>query len=124
MISIAQISSLARAFLPTNSPWIQKIEQAQQLASKFSASPDGVRDLMSQLGKSQEDIRQAISMLDNPMISGFINKLSPDLTSKLRNAGLQITSDTKNTLTNSTLNLTSSNSGDSLSVLRDKLNNL
>lgn len=90
MINLSQITNLARTFLPPNSPWLDKINQAQQLASTFSHSPQGVKDLMRQFGKSQEDINKAINMLNNPFIANIVNKISPNMVATLRDAGAQI----------------------------------
>lgn len=96
MISIAQIAGMARMFLPSNSPWLARIEQAQKMAENFRQSPDGVRDLMRQLGKGREDLQKAVAMLDNSRLSGMLNRFSPGLADSLREAGRQLGNDQNN----------------------------
>jgi hypothetical protein len=90
-MNIAQIASAARMLLPKGSPWLDKIDKAQQLAGQFSSSPDGVRQLMQQMGKTQADVQAAVNALNNPMVSGALNRIAPGLTDQLRAAGQQIT---------------------------------
>lgn len=89
-MNLSQIISAARAFLPAGSPLLQNMERAQEMAGRFSASPDGVRDLMAKLGKNQDDLRRALAMLDNPMVSGMINRIAPGMVESIRSAGGQL----------------------------------
>lgn len=89
-MNFANIVSAARAFLPAGSPLLEKMERAQEMAGQFSASPDGVRDLMNRLGKNQDDLRRAIAMLDNPMVAGMVNRIAPGMVDNLRAAGNQL----------------------------------
>ena len=89
-MNISQIITAARAFLPAGSPLIEKMERAQELAGGFSASPDGVRAMMARLGKSQQDLQQALAMLDNPMVSGMLNRIAPGMADTLRSTGAQL----------------------------------
>ena len=45
---------LAKAFLPKDSPWFQRIEQAQQIAAQFPSTKGGLTDLMRQYNINQE----------------------------------------------------------------------
>lgn len=116
-MDVAQIVSLAKAFLPKNSPWIAKIEQAQQMAGRFAQSPSGVQDLMRELGKNQQDIQSAIAALSSPAVSGTLKRFSPGLYESLKSAG--------NALAGSSGNADPPPHGnDSLSSLRDKISRL
>ena len=75
---------LAKAFLPKDSPWFQRIEQAQQIAAQFPSTKGGLTDLMRQYNINQEKFQQALGALNNPMISGMLNRFQPGLTAKLR----------------------------------------
>lgn len=119
-MNIDQIVSMARMMLPKNSPWLAKIDQARQMAAQFSQSPDGVRQLMQQMGKSQADVQSALSALNNPAVSGMLNRVSPGLVDQLRSAGSSIAQQTAP----SPQPAPSSGSGDSLAALREKLSRL
>lgn len=83
-MNIGQIAGWAKMFFPKYSA---QIEQAQQLAGQFQASPDGVKQLMRQYGKNQDDLNKALAMLGNPAVGGILNKLQPGLVDQLREAG-------------------------------------
>lgn len=81
---------LAKAFLPKDSPWFQRIEQAQQIAAQFPSTKGGLTDLMRQYNINQEKFQQALGALNNPMISGMLNRFQPGLTEKLRGAAQEV----------------------------------
>lgn len=120
----ASIIHMAKALLPKNSPWLARIEQAQQMAAQFSASPDGVRQLMAQMGKTQADVKAAVDALNNPAISGVLNRISPGLTDQLKQAGQSFLNDgapqgvPQNTLPPAS---PASPSGDPLAALRERM---
>ena len=116
-MDVAQIVSMAKAFLPKNSPWIAKIEQAQQMAGRFAQSPSGVQDLMRELGKNQQDIQSAIAALSSPAVSGVMRRFSPGLYESLKSAGNALSSPAGNAAPPPQV-------GDSLSSLRDKISRL
>lgn len=122
----ASLIHMAKAILPKDSPWLARIEQAQQMAAQFSASPDGVRQLMQQMGKTQADIKAAVDTLNNPAISGVLNRVAPGLTDQLRQAGQAFLNDGAPTgVPQNTQPLSpaspASPSGDPLAALREKL---
>ena len=81
---------IAKALLPKNSPLLSKVDQAQQLAGRFSQDKNGVLELMRQYNIGQERLQQAVAALNNPKISGFLNMVQPGLPDKLRNAAREI----------------------------------
>lgn len=83
-MNIGQIAGMAKMFFPK---FAQQIEQAQQIASQFQASPDGVRQLMQKYGKNQDDLNKALAMLGNPAVGGVLNRIQPGLVDQLRAAG-------------------------------------
>lgn len=88
------ILGLAKSILPANSPWLSKIEQAQQIASQFQNSKSGVQQLMAQYGKNKEDLRKALSALQSPMIAGTLNRISPNMVNNLQAMGQELLNDT------------------------------
>ena len=44
---------------------------------------------MRQHGKGTEDIKKALAAMQNPMISGMLNRVSPNLVQQLQQAGLK-----------------------------------
>ena len=102
---------LAKAFLPKDSPWFQRIEQAQQIAAQF------LTDLMRQYNINQEKFQQALGALNNSMISGMLNRFQPGVTDKLRDIAQEV-SPVETQEASSTLS-----GGDStVSSLRERLN--
>lgn len=85
--------SIAKALLPKNSPLLSKVDQAQQLAGRFSQDKNGVLELMRQYDIGQERLQQAVAALNNPKISGFLNMVQPGLPDKLRSAAREIAAD-------------------------------
>lgn len=124
-MNAASLINLAKALLPKNSPWLARIEQAQQMAGQFAASPDGVRQLMQQMGKNQADLKAAMDALNNPMVSGFLNRVSPGMTDQLRQAGSTLVNDAPSGAASTSQPLSpaspASPSGDPLAALREKL---
>lgn len=45
------------------------------MAKGFSPTKDGVADLMQQWGKTREDLRNAVNMLDSPLIKNTIGRV-------------------------------------------------
>lgn len=119
-MNLDQIVSMARMVLPKNSPWLSKIDQARQMAAQFSQSPAGVRQLMQQMGKTQADVQSAMNALNNPAVSGLLNRMSPGLAEQLRSAGNALTQQQVAPPQSSP----SSGSGDSLAALREKISRL
>lgn len=78
--------ALAKTFLPQDSPWLQRIEQAQQIAAQFSPTKNGLSDVIRQYNIGQERLQQAIGALNNPMISGVLNRVRPGLVDQLKGA--------------------------------------
>ena len=126
-MNFSQIISAARAFLPAGSPLLQNMERAQEMAGQFSASPDGVLDLMAKLGKNQDDLRRAIAMLDNPMVSGMINRIAPGMVDSIRSAGGQLVGNagpTMQPIASASPAPAPSQGADPLSALKAKLSRL
>nr|DAE79014.1 MAG TPA: vacuolar protein sorting-associated protein [Caudoviricetes sp.] len=87
--------SLAKTFLPQNSPWLQRIEQVQQIAAQFSPTKSGLSDVMRQYNIGQERLQQAIGALNNPMISGVLNRVRPGLVDQLKGVAQEAAADPK-----------------------------
>lgn len=83
-MDLARIADAVKAFFPK---YANMIDQAKQMTAKFSASPDGVRQLMQQMGKNQEDLNRALGTLNNPLVAGALNRIQPGLADQLKSAG-------------------------------------
>ena len=118
-MNLSGLVSMAKMMLPKNSPWISRIEQAQQMAAQFSQSPDGVRQLMQQMGKTQADVQAAVQALNNPAVSGMLNRVSPGLAEQLKAAGASLA--TGHSSPEKTPPSTDVKGDDSLARLREKL---
>lgn len=92
MLDISRIASLAKVFLPNNSPWIDKINQAEQMAKQFAPTKDGIAQLMAQHGKTKKDLQQAINMLNNPIIQNTLGRV-PGLSNTIQNATNELVND-------------------------------
>lgn len=92
MLDISRIANMAKVLLPSNSPWIEKIDQAAQMAQQFSPSKDGIAQLMAQHGKNKRDLQQAISMLNSPIIQDTLGKI-PGLSNTIQQAANEISND-------------------------------
>ena len=115
-MDIGQIVGMAKTFFPK---YAAQLEQAQQIASQFQSSPEGVKQLMQQYGKSQEDLNKALSMLGNPVVGGILNRIQPGLVDQLRAAGQSLSSaSTSHSMPNAS-SVTSS-----LDALRERLGKL
>ena len=68
----------------------QRIEQAQQIAAQFPSTKGGLTDLMRQYNINQEKFQQALGALNNPMISGMLNRFQPGVTDKLRDIAQEV----------------------------------
>lgn len=88
------ILGLAKSILPADSPWMQRIEQAQQMASQFQPNRRGLDQLLAQYGKSKDDIAAALPMLNNPIISGTLNKIAPGIVDRLQQTGSMVLNET------------------------------
>ena len=75
---------MAKALLPKDSPWLGRIDQAQQLASRLPQSRSGLEQLMAQYGKSKQDVAKAMQMIQNPMVSGALNRIAPGMADRIR----------------------------------------
>lgn len=85
--------SIAKMLLPKNSPWLSKVDQAQQLAGRYSQDKNGVLELMRQYNIGQERLQQAVAALNNPMVSGILNKFQPGLPDRLRDLAREVSTD-------------------------------
>ena len=83
-MNIGQIAGMAKMLFPKFSA---QIDQAQQLAGQFQASPAGVQQLMQQYGKSQDDLNKALAMLNNSAVGGVLNRIQPGIVDQLKAAG-------------------------------------
>lgn len=91
-MNLSQIIGVAKTFLPANSPWIERIDQAANLAKSFSPSRDGVAQLMEAHGKKKADLLEAVKMLENPMVKNIIGRI-PGLGNILNNAANELMKD-------------------------------
>lgn len=91
-MNLSQIIGIIKTFLPANSPWLQKIDQAAELAKGFSPNKDGVSQLMEAYGKNRDDLHKAVGMLENPMIKNALSRI-PGLGQILNNAANDLMSD-------------------------------
>lgn len=91
-MNLSQIIGVAKAFLPANSPWIERIDQAAQMAKSFSPSKDGIAQLMAAHGKKKSDLLEAVKMLENPTVKSLIGRI-PGLGSVLNNAADELMKD-------------------------------
>lgn len=92
MLNLSKIVDLAKVFIPENSPLRGRIEKAAELARGFSPSKDGIAQLMAQYGKNRDDLKQAVKMLDNPVVQNTLGRI-PGLEKILRNMGNSLVSD-------------------------------
>lgn len=92
MVKVSQLVGMAKVFLPANSPWLQRIEQAAEMAKQFSPSKDGIAELMAQQGKSRRDLQSAIKMLDNPVVKNTLGRV-PGLNKMIRGAANELSND-------------------------------
>lgn len=119
MLSLSKIVDLAKIFIPENSPLRGRIEKAAELARGFSPSKDGIAQLMAQYGKNRDDLRQAVKMLDNPVVQNTLGRV-PGLEKILRQMGNTLASDPslENTgKTNQSQSIGSSEAGDFNSLM-------
>lgn len=86
MFNLTRIASLAKLLFPNKA---EMIDQAASMAQNFAPNKDGVAQLMAQCGKRNEDVRNAVKMLDSPMAQRFLSKV-PGLESALRNAANEV----------------------------------
>lgn len=112
--------SIAKMLLPKNSPWLSKVDQAQQLAGRYSQDKNGVLELMRQYNISQERLQQAVQALNNPKISGFLNMVQPGLPDKLRNAAQEIAAEVP-AQGGATMPKMPQSNGSDIDALRDRL---
>lgn len=99
---------------------MQRIEQAQQVASQFRPDKGGLQDLIRQYNIGQDRLQQAIRALNNPMVSGMLNSVQPGLTDKLRAVASEVSTTQGNTQAASP-NAQSGPQTDSVAALRDRL---
>lgn len=88
-MNLSQIIGVAKAFLPANSPWLERIDQAAEMAKSFSPNKDGVSQLMAACGKKKSDLEKAIGMLENPVIKNALSRV-PGLGGLLNNAANEL----------------------------------
>lgn len=112
--------SIAKMLLPKNSPWLSKVDQAQQLAGRYSQDKNGVLELMRQYNISQERLQQAVQALNNPKISGFLNMVQPGLPDKLRSAAREIAAEVP-AQGGTTMPQMPQSNGSDIDALRDRL---
>lgn len=121
-MNLSQIIGIAKAFLPANSPWLERIDQAAQMAKSFSPNKDGISQLMAQYGKDRSDLRKAVGMLENPAVKSALSRV-PGLSNLLNNAANEIMKD-GNICGSDKQAPTTSNSGNSFESLQARLNRL
>lgn len=109
------ILAMAKALLPKDSPWLGRIDQAQQLASQLPQSRSGLEQLMAQYGKSKQDVAKAMQMLQNPMVAGALNRVAPGMADRIRQTGESVLNETPSAATPVS---------DGASALRDRLSKL
>lgn len=78
--------------MPKNSPWLERIDKAQELAGQFQPSKDGVAQLMQKYGKNREDLQKAVGMLQNPLVQKTLGRV-PGLSEALAQAGQSLLSE-------------------------------
>lgn len=91
-MNLSQIIGIAKAILPANSPWRERIDQAAEMAKSFSPNKDGVAQLMSAYGKKKTDLEKAIGMLENPAVKNALSRI-PGLGGLLNNAANELMKD-------------------------------
>lgn len=127
-MNLSQIIGIAKAVLPANSPWLERIDQAAQMAKSFSPSKDGIAQLMAAQGKKKSDLIEAVKMLEHPLVNNLVGRV-PGLKNILNGAANELmkdpnmgagnTSDYGNSGTGSM-----PNSGSSFESLQARLNRL
>lgn len=85
MLNLSQLVGVAKALLPANSPWRDRIDQALELSKQFAPTKDGVAQLMAQQGKNTRDFQNALKMLDNPIIKNSLGRV-PGLQNTIKSA--------------------------------------
>lgn len=113
------ILAMAKALLPKDSPWLGRIDQAQQLASKLPQSRSGLEQLMAQYGKSKQDVAKAMQMLQNPMVAGALNRIAPGMADRIRQTGESVLNEAPSAPSSATTPVS-----DGASALRDRLSKL
>lgn len=78
--------------MPANSPWVQRIDQAAELAKGFSPNKDGISQLMDTYGKNKSDLQKAVGMLENPVVKNFLSRI-PGLGNVLTGAANDLMND-------------------------------
>lgn len=125
-MNISQVIGVIKTFLPANSPWVQKIDQAAEMAKGFSPNKDGVSQLMEAYGKNRSDLYKAVGMLENPMIKNALSHI-PGLGQLLNNAANDLMNDPNigSNETGNSMNCGSnSNAGSSFESLQNRLKRL
>lgn len=125
-MNLSQITGIIKAFLPANSPWIERIDQAAQMAKGFSPNKDGISKLMETYGKNRSDLQKAIGMLENPMIKNALSRI-PGLGNVLNNAANELMNDPdigSGQTANNQKNETGSQIASSFDALQARLNRL
>lgn len=74
-MDLSRIIGLIKTFLPKNSPWFQKIDQAAEMAKGFAPNKDGISQLMEAYGKNRDDLHKAVGMLENPMVKNLLSRI-------------------------------------------------
>lgn len=91
-MNLSQIIGIAKAILPANSPWIERIDQAAQMAKSFSPGKDGIAQLMAAHGKKKADLIEAVKMLDHPIVNNLVGRV-PGLRNILNGAANELIKD-------------------------------
>lgn len=121
-MKLSQIIGIAKAFLPANSPWLERIDQAAQMAKSFSPDKDGIAQLMARYGKDRSDLRKAVGMLENPAVKNALSRV-PGLSNLLNNAANELMKDSNIGGTDKQVS-TTANSGNSFEALQARLDRL
>lgn len=91
-MNLSKIIGIIKTFLPANSPWTQRIDQAAELAKGYAPSKDGVSQLMEAYGKNKADLHKAVGMLENPIFKNMLSRI-PGLGQVLNNAANDLMND-------------------------------
>lgn len=123
-MNLPQIIGVIKAFLPKGSPWIERIDQAAEMAKGFSPNKDGISQLMDAYGKNKADLQKAVGMLENPVVKSALSRV-PGLGNLLKGAASDLMKDpTVGTSHTDGRNCGSGASGNSFDSLQARLDRL
>lgn len=67
------------------------------MAEQYPQSKEGVQQLMQQYGKNREDIRKALSALDDPVVANTLGRI-PGMTDTLKSYGSKLLETSQDTI--------------------------